>query len=588
MQRKMFYTLGITVLLLSMVLSACAQPAAPTEAPAPVATEAPVVTEAPVATEAPVVTEAPVATEAPTEAPAAPAWEAKYNLSAPDCSYGGEIKSIEAVDQYTVKFTLCTPDPAFVSKVAFPVYGIQSAAHLEATGGGGDLLSQPLGTGPYMLKEWVRGDHITLVPNPNFWGPAAKNKELIMRWNPEAAARLLELQAGTADVIDNPSPDDFEKIQADPNLKLLPRAGLNVLYLGMNDTMKPFDNEKVRQAVAMSIDKKRIVDNYYPVGSLPAEQFVPPAMVPGYVDGYKWYDYDPTAAKALLAEAGFPDGFETTLSYRDVVRVYLPLPGKVAQEIQSQLAQVGIKVTINVEESGKMLADVAAGNLPLFLMGWGADYPDPTNFYDFHFTGASKNFGEPFPDLIDAIRAAGQVADPAQRTTLYAKVAELVKQHVPMVPVAHGTNGIAFKATVENPEASPLADEQLNLMDVPGQDQLVWIQNGEPISLYASDETDGETLRATYHIFDSLYWYKPGTSELVPWLAESYTASPDLMEYTFTLRKDAKFSDGTAMDANDVVLTFVVQWDAASPLHKGNTGVFEYFSGYFAKQLNAK
>ncbi len=233
--------------------------------------------------------------------------------------------------------------------MAFPAYGIQSAAYLEKTGGTGDLLSTPLGSGPYMLKEWVRGDHMTLVPNPNYWGEAPKNKEFIMRWNAEAAARLLELQAGTADVIDNPSPDDFEKIQADPNLLLLPRAGLNVFYLGMNNTIPPFDNEKVRQAVAMAIDKQRIVDNYYPAGSLVAEQFVPPAMVPGYVDGYKWYDYDPAAAKALLAEAGFPDGFEVTLSYRDVVRVYLPLPGKVAQEIQSQLAEVGIKVTIEVD-----------------------------------------------------------------------------------------------------------------------------------------------------------------------------------------------------------------------------------------------
>ena len=107
-----------------------------------------------------------------------------------------------------------------------------------------------------------------MVPNPNYWGEPPKNKEFIMRWNAEAAARLLELQAGTADAIDNPSPDDFAKIQADPNLKLLPRPGLNVFYLGMNNTIPPFDNEKVRQAVAMAIDKQRIVDNYYPAGSI--------------------------------------------------------------------------------------------------------------------------------------------------------------------------------------------------------------------------------------------------------------------------------------------------------------------------------
>jgi ABC-type transport system substrate-binding protein len=562
----MFLLIALVVLT-SMILAACG-PKTTTVVPA---------TQVP-ATQVP-------ATQVPTSPPVA---FQPLSLAAPDCSYGGEISKIEAVDQNTVKFTLCYPDPAFLSKVAFPAFGIQSAAHLEETGGGGaELLNNPIGTGPYMVKEWVRGDHLTLVPNPYYWGPAPKNKEFIIRWNSEAAARLLELQAGTADVIDNPSPDDFAKIQADPTLKLLPRIGLNVFYLGFNNTIKPFDNEKVRQALAMAIDKVRIVDNYYPAGSVIAEQFVPPVMVPGYIDGFKWYDYDVAAAKSLLADAGFPNGFSTTLSYRDVVRVYLPLPGKVGQEIQSQLAKIGVKVTLVPIESGKFLASVAAGEQGMFMLGWGADYPDPTNFYDFHFTGASKNFGDVYPDLVDAIRAAGQVADPAQRTTLYARVAELVKQHVPMVPIAHGTNGIAYKATVDGAQASPLADEMFNLMSVPGQDQLNFIQNGEPISLYCNDETDGETLRPCYHIFDTLYWYTPNTMELVPAAAESYTASADLKEWTFTLKTNAKFSDGIAMDANDVVETFVVMWDASNPLHKGNTGVFEYFSGYFAKQLNA-
>ena len=578
MNRHNLFAFAALLVVASMILAACGTAATPTAAPA---TAAPA-TAAP-ATVAPA-TAAP-ATQAPT---AAPAFTAKYNLSAPDCSYGGEMKSIEAVDQYTVKFTLCTPDPAFLSKVSFGAFSLQSAAYLAKTGGGGaDLLNKPLGTGPYMVKEWVRGDHLTLVPNPNYWGDAPKNKEFIIRWNSEAAARLLELQAGTADVIDNPSPDDFAKILADPTLKLAPRIGLNVFYLGFNNTIKPFDNEKVRQALAMAIDKKRIVDNYYPAGSIPAEQFVPPGLKPGFVDGFKWYDYDVTAAKKLLADAGFPNGFSTTLSYRDVVRVYLPLAGKVAQEIQSQLAQIGVKVTLKPMESGAYLASVAAGEQGMFMLGWGADYPDATNFYDFHFTGASKNFGDVYPDLVDAIHAAGQVADPAQRTTLYAKVAELVKQHVPMIPVAHGTNGIAYKATVEGQQASPLADEMFNLMSVPGQDMLNFIQNAEPISLYCNDETDGESLRPCYHIFDTLYWYKPGTAELMPTAADSFTASADLKEWTFTLKKNLKFSDGTALDANDVVETFVVEWDASNPLHKGNTGVFEYFSGFFGKQLNA-
>lgn len=523
--------------------------------------------------------------------PAPPTKAAKpigaYNLTAPDPNYGGEFKSIEALDQYTVKFTLNTPDPAFLSKVAFGAFAIHSAAQLEATGGGGDILSKPLGSGPYMLKEWVRGDHITLVPNPHYWGEAPKNKGVVMRWNKEAAARLVELQAGTADAIDNPSPDDFAKIQADPNLKLLPRPPMNVLYLGMNNTHKPFDNEKVRQAVAMAIDKQRIVDNYFPKGSIVAEQFMPPALVPGFTQEPKWYKYDVEAAKKLLADAGYPNGFETTLSYRDVVRGYQPLASKLAQEFQSQLAKVGIKVTIKVMESGAFLEAVSAGKEPLFMLGWLQDYPDPTDWVDYHFTGASDDFGEPYPDLVEAIRKAATETDPAKRAQLYQPVNELIKQHVPMVPVAHGTSAIVYNAKVEGAHASPLNNEEFRIMSVPGKDMINWIQNAEPITLFGNDETDGETFRACNQIFDTLYWYKVGTAELTPSLAESYKVSPDLKEWTFTLRKNAKFSDGTPVTANDVVATFVAMWDAKSPMHKGNTGVFEYFAGFFGGFLNA-
>ena len=516
------------------------------------------------------------------------AWKAKYNTSAPDCKYGGEFKSIEAVDQYTVKFTLCAPDPAFLSKVAFVAFSIQSSAYLEKTGGGGaDLLSKPIGTGPYMLKEWVRGDHLTFVPNPNYWGEKPKNSQVIFRWNKEAAARLLELQAGTVDAIANPSPDDFEKIQANPKLKLMPVAPLNVLYLGMNNTIKPFDNEKVRQAVAMAIDKKRLITNFYPSGSMVAEQFMPPALVPGYSKDYKWYPTDTAAAKKLLAEAGYPDGFETTLSYRDVVRNYLPLPGKVAQDIQSQLAAIGIKVKINVLESGKFLASVAAGEQPLYFNGWRADYPDATNFVDFHFTGASKNFGTPFPDLVDAIRKAAQVADPTERDKLYVKVNELIKQHVPMVPLAHGGAANAFKATVQGAHTRVVGALMFSELSTAGQDKIVWMQNAEPISLYLNDETDGETNTAGEQIFKSLLQYKLTSAEVEGALAEKYSVNKDLTEWTFNLRKGVKFSDGTPFDANDVVLTYVVAWDAKHPLHKGNSGAFEYFGGFFGKLLNA-
>ena len=581
---KRLLVLAALVAVLSVV-AACAAP------PTPAPTSAPP-TSAPVAqpTTAPAPTTAP--TKAPTTAPTAAFQGMK--VSAPDCNYKtgdatAEFKSIEAVDQYTVKFTLCGPDPAFPSKVAFSSFAIQDKAYLDANGGDSAKMSaKPNGTGPYMLKEWVRGDHITFEANPNYWGDKAKTKTLIFRWSKEAAQRLLELQSGTVDGIDNPAPDDFATIQKDPKLKLYPRPPLNVFYLGLNNTIKPFDNEKVRQAVAMAIDKQRIVDNFYPPGSIVAQQFVPPPLLPGYSttgDGAKWYTYDKAAAKKLLADAGFPNGFDTTLSYRDVVRGYLPLPGKVAQDLQAQLKDIGINVKINVMESGAFLASVAAGEQPMFMLGWGADYPDSTDFYDFHFTGASKNFGTPYPDLVAAIKAGGSSADPVARQKAYDQVNALVKQHVPMVPIAHGGNGVAYKATVQGAHASPLSNEYFAVMSN-GTDQFVWMQNAEPISLWCGDETDGETLRACEQMYEPLLNYKVGGVEVVPALAEKYAANADLTEWTFNLRKGVKFFNGAELDANDVVATYVAQWDAKSPNHKGNTGVFEYFGGLFGAMLN--
>ena len=255
-----------------------------------------------------------------------------------------------------------------------------------------------------------------------------------------------------------------------------------------------------------------------------------------------------------------PNGFSTNLFLsRRRTRVPAIAEQGAARRSSLNLAQIGVKVTLEPIKSGKFLASVAAGEQGMFMLGWGADYPDPTNFYDFHFTGASKNFGDVYPDLVDAIHAAGQVADPTERTKLYSKVAELVKQHVRIVPVAHGTNGIAYKATVDGAQASPLADEQFNLMSVPGQDQLNFIQNGEPIRLYCADQTDGETCVPATTSLTRSTGTSPNNGARVA-AADSYQVGGPT-EWTFSLNKNAKFSDGTPMDANDVVETFVVMWD---------------------------
>lgn len=579
---KSHFRFGILVAVVisaALVLAACAgatpapaptQPSAPTEAP----TQPPAPTPVP-----PTPTPVP---PTPTEAPMALA-----KVSVDSCDYGGELKAIEALDKYTVKFTLCFPDPAFPAKAADTALQIHPAEYLEATGGTGQLLEKPIGTGPYMLSEWRKGDQMIFKANPNYWGEKAKAETLVFRWSAEAAQRLVELQSGNVHGIDNPGPDDFDVIENDPNLKLYPRAGTNVFYIGMNNTYPPFDNERVRQAFAMAIDRKRIVENFYPRGSIVATQFMPPSIF-GYTEGLDWYEYNPEEAKRILEEEGVLPGFKTTITYRDVVRGYLPEPGVVAQDIQAQLRAIGVEAEIVVMESGAFLDAADAGKLDGFhLLGWGADYPDATNFLDYHFgRGASKQFGNGFPDLWEVLEKAASLSDPDARLPLYRQANELIKQHVPMIPVAHGGSATAFQAVCQGAHSSPLTREKMAVIDC-GTNTLVWMQNAEPISLYCADETDGETFRACEQINEALLSYEIGTTNVEPALALRYEANADLTEWTFYLRQGVTFHDGSEFDANDVVKSWEVQWDAAHPLHKGRVGDFTYFQAYFLQFKNA-
>jgi ABC-type transport system substrate-binding protein len=347
----------------------------------------------------------------------------------------------------------------------------------------------------------------------------------------------------------------------------------------------PLSYEAVRQAIAMGIDRQAIVDKFYPPGSSVASHFTPCA-IPGGCEGEEWYAYDPAKATQMLADAGFGDGMDLTLAYRDVVRGYLPSPGKVAEEIQAQLKELGINVTIEVQESGTFLDNASNGKLAIFLLGWGADYPDATNFLDAHFgAGANESFGKKFEDVTSTLAKAASLSDQAERNKLYAEANNAIKQHVPMVPVAHGGSATAFKATVTGGHASPLGNESFKVMEVPGQDTFVWMQNAEPLSLYCADETDGESLRACEQIFDPLLSYEVGGVAVEPGLATACTANADLTEWTCTLREGVKFSDGSPLTAKDVVATYAVQWDKNHPLHKGNTGNFDYWTYLFTAFL---
>jgi ABC-type transport system substrate-binding protein len=515
--------------------------------------------------------------------------------------YTGNFKKITAQDARTVVFELCSSDVAFLSKIAFTSFAINDTGWLEskidpAKTENQDIVSQVNGTGPYSLTSWDRGSQIVMTANPNYWGDKAKAQTLVFRWGTEPAQRLTELTAQTVDGIDNVGPEDFATVEGNADLKLVPREGLNVMYFGMNNhptvegfdnSTNPFANEKVRQAIAMGIDRQRITDQFNPPGSEVASHFTP-CSIPNGCTGDAWYEFDATAAKELLTEAGYPNGFTTTISYRNVTRGYVSNPVGVVQDLQQQLKNnLNITATLDEQESTTFIDNSDAGRLTgLYLLGWGADYPDVTNFLDFHFgTGATAQFGDKFPDITAALTEGAAGADDASREASYIAANNAIKAHVPMVPIVHAGSGVAYRADVADSHASPLGNENFSVMTPGDRGQFVWMQGAEPGGLYCADESDGESLRVCEQLTEALYAYEVGGTAAEPALAEQCEPNAELTVWTCTLR-EATYHDGATLDANDVVLSYAVQWDTQHELHKGRDGSFSYFPGLFGGFLN--
>jgi peptide/nickel transport system substrate-binding protein len=566
MRTKSLYAFIGILFVASLVLAAC-QPAEPTT-PEPAAPAEPAPAEpAEPAEPAPAEPAEPAEPAAPSEA-----FEPMVVTNA-TCGEGDVVQEIAAVDEYTVRFTLCKPDPAFVAKAAFEPFAIQPREYIEANNGAGLLLEAPVGTGPYRLERWDRGSSITYTRFDEYWGTPALAETAVIRWTTESAARLLELQSGTVHIISNLGPDDFAQVENDPNLQLIPQANPNTLYLGFTNTFEPFDNLLVRQAIAKGIDRQRLVDNFLPDGSEAADYFTP-CTVPNGCDGDPWHEFNPEEARELLAEAGYPDGFDTIIAYRDVFRGYLPAPGDVAVEIQTQLLEnLNINAEVVQMESGEFIDESTSGRLDgMYLLGWGADYLHVTNFLDFHFSRNTLQFGDPFPEIYEPLEEAATLVDPGD---LYAQANNAIRELVPMVPLSHASVGYAALADLEGAHVPPFGAPILALMSPADGGPVVYMQNAEPISLYCMDESDGESLAGCRQVLDGLLNYNvDGEAELA--LAESYDASDDATEYIFYLRQGVMFHDGSMLDANDVVATWAAGLDASSPFHVGNTGSFDY------------
>jgi peptide/nickel transport system substrate-binding protein len=371
---------------------------------------------------------------------------------------------------------------------------------------------------------------------------------------------------------------------------------MNVFYIGMNNQVSPYDNRMVRQAMALALDRQKIVDVVFPEGYEVASHFAPCA-IPFACEGDEWHSFDPQLAKNLLAEAGYPNGFQTELFYRDVLRGYLPNPDLAAEEIRTQLWEnLRVNVKVRKVDQDQFIDAVDSGSLEgLYLLGWGADYPDISNFLDYHFgADASLQFGEKNSELVGLLVEGASEISSKGRREIYRKANNIILQDVPMIPVAHGDwysqdhLAVAYHTNVQNAPVAAFGFETYSDTSVPGKDTFKWMQSEEPISLYCAVETDNDSLRSCIQISETLYKFQNNSAVAVPGLAENCEPNGDLTVWTCDLREGVYFHDNSTLDANDVVMSFWVQWDDTHSIHVGISKDFDYFSAFWGSFTSVK
>jgi len=384
------------------------------------------------------------------------------------------ITSIEKVDPLTVRFTLAEPSAPFLPDLAMEFTAIQSAEYGDALlrAGKPEQIDQvPIGTGPFSFVGYQRDATIRYRRFDDFWGPKAKLDALVFSINKDPAVRLAKLRANECQVSAYPTPADLPGIRGDASLKLMDQPGLNIGYLAFNTKKKPFDDKRVRQALSMALDRKAILDAVFLGAGQPARNLIPPTMW-SYNDAVQPWPFDPAAAKKLLAEAGYPEGFETDLWAMPVQRPYNPDARRIAELMQSDLAKVGVKARVVSYEWGEYRKRIQAGEHSLAEFGWTGDNGDPDNFFVPLAGCAAARIGggniakwcnPEFEALVDK---AATLTGQAERAKLYEQAQVVMREEAPFFLIAHSIAYQPMRNNVTGYVMSPLAIHDFSRVDL--------------------------------------------------------------------------------------------------------------------------
>ncbi len=346
-----------------------------------------------------------------------------------------EITGIEAVDDHTVRLTMNRPFAPITAHLSHSFIGMLSPKSLEGLekGKATDVI---VGTGPFKVAKWVRGEHIVLEANPDYWGGVPKIKKLTFKFVPEDAARVVMLETGEAHAIMRVPPMDAQRLDSNPNIDVVKASSVRVIYIGFNAQAEPFNNPKVRQAMNHAVDKEALIKTILGgVGEVSTAPVVPSVF--GYTKAGP-YEYNPEKAKKLLAEAGYPDGFKAV--FHHPTGRYL-MDSTIAEAVQAMVKEVGIELELQTMEWATYLGfvrkPVEEAQHKMYMLGWGcvtldADYGLYALLHSSQWPMGGWNVSYYKNDKVDELLQTARVTpDRKDRDGMYKEAIQLIWNDAP-------------------------------------------------------------------------------------------------------------------------------------------------------------
>ena len=370
----------------------------------------------------------------------------------------GSLEKVEVLDDYTIKMTTKTAFGPMLHHLAHTASSILSEKAVNEQGSG--FGQQPVGSGPFRLTQWTAGDRIELQAFDEYYGGKPQIETVVFRNVAEGTNRAIGLETGEIDISYDISPIDKDNVRQDKRLKLLEEENLSQAYVGFNVQKAPFDNVKVRQAVAYALNPQDVIDVVLMGAGAPSNSPIGPKVF-GYNPNAKKYEQNYDKARELLAEAGFPEGFKTSVWMNDT-------PGSIqnAQILQAQLRKIGIDMAIEVTEWGAFLDRTSRGEHDMFMMGWGtvtgdADYGLYALFSSDTHGGAGNRSFYSNAQVDKLLMAARSASDPEQRKALYAELQDILQEELPIISLYYQQHNAGLQKNIEGFELAPTGHHKI-------------------------------------------------------------------------------------------------------------------------------